>query len=503
MALDLLLVHPGNRHLIYQALGEKTSAVTTPIWCGMIAHEARAAGLSVAILDAEAEDLTAWETANRVAEMRPRVAAIVACGHQPSASTQNLAMTYEIEHSLRVFSWSGRILILGGAVATIWPTLITRSGPDTFHARGDGTATAIGLAKAIRDAAPSIDAPGLIRRDSATTAVAAPPVALDHAPRVAYDLMNTSKYRAHNHHALTGPRTPYASLYASLGCSWRCDFCCIQAPFKDGSPNTVGTNAYILKPPNIVVEEIDWLVDNWGATTLRFDDEMFGLNRRWLDELCDLLSQRPYVDRLNLWAYSRIDQKSLAGGMLEKMRAAGFRWICPGIESAVDRVRDGVGKGGYGVEDTIRAVRAAESAGIEVLANFIVGLPDDTEDTIRETFALACELNTAWLNVYSCLPYVGSKLYEDVSRDHPEWLPETWDGYSQHSYATKPLPTKSLSAAQVLESRDRFFVDYFSRPEYEVMLRRKFEDGAVAMVREMLAVPMRRKLLGDPPPGAD
>ncbi|MEK7444269.1 MAG: B12-binding domain-containing radical SAM protein, partial [candidate division NC10 bacterium] len=64
-------------------------------------------------------------------------------------------------------------------------------------------------------------------------------------------------------------------------------------------------------------------------------------------------------------------------------------------------------------------------------------------------------------------------------------LPATWSGYSQHAVNTLPLPTRFLSAAEVLRFRDRAFEIYFTRPEYLRMVGRKFGPGTVAHVREM------------------
>jgi radical SAM superfamily enzyme YgiQ (UPF0313 family) len=445
----------------------------------MLASYARKWGVDrVEILDCEAEDLTPEVTAKRIIDRQPKLAAIVVYGHQPSASTQNMTMAEAI---VRAVDCSVPMALVGGHVASL---------PHDTASRVAGRAVAVGGEGFVA----LID----ILHGAAVVGMEYP--LIDHVPRVAYDLMDPTRYRAHNYHALTGPRTPYASIYASLGCPYRCTFCCIQAPFKGGRPAAgPGANTYRVKDVSIVIDEIDWLVDNWGAHTIRFDDEMFGVNTVWLDVLLDRLMSRSYAKDLNLWAYARIDQKGVVS-RLPKLRAAGFRWLCYGIESASNNVRLDVGKGGYNTEDITRVVRTTEDAGIEVLANYIVGLPDDDAHTIEQTYALACELNTSWMNVYSAMPYPGSALYEQTARGHREWLPETWDGYSQHSYTTKPLPTKHIGAIDVLRLRDQFHREYFGRADYIDRLRRKFGDGAVDEVTRMLATPVRRKLLGDAPP---
>jgi hypothetical protein len=88
--LDLVLVNPGSRMRLYQALGKRLTAVENPVWAGLIATFIRQRGFSVEIVDAEADDLSPEETAARIVDRRPRLVTVVVYGHQPSASTQNM-----------------------------------------------------------------------------------------------------------------------------------------------------------------------------------------------------------------------------------------------------------------------------------------------------------------------------------------------------------------------------------------------------------------------------
>src|SRR5436190_24396811 len=90
MSVDLVLVNPGSRMKIYQSLGARLTAVENPVWAGLIATFVRNNGFSVMIVDAEAEELTPDQTAERVSALNPALVAVVVYGHQPSASTQNM-----------------------------------------------------------------------------------------------------------------------------------------------------------------------------------------------------------------------------------------------------------------------------------------------------------------------------------------------------------------------------------------------------------------------------
>jgi anaerobic magnesium-protoporphyrin IX monomethyl ester cyclase len=90
------------------------------------------------------------------------------------------------------------------------------------------------------------------------------------------------------------------------------------------------------------------------------------------------------------------------------------------------------------------------------------------------------------------MAYPGSPLYEEAVRNG--WrLPETWSGYSQHAVDTLPLPTRHISAGDVLRFRDRAFDTYFRHEPYLRMVKEKFGDATVAHIREMTSHMLERK----------
>jgi radical SAM superfamily enzyme YgiQ (UPF0313 family) len=293
-----------------------------------------------------------------------------------------------------------------------------------------------------------------------------------------------SKYRAHNWHCFEhlDQRQPYASMHTSLGCPYKCSFCCINAPF--------GKPSYRLWSPDAVINDIGLLVEKYGIRNIKFVDEMFVLNKAHVLGICDRIIARGYD--VNIWAYARVD--TVKDEFLDKLRRAGFRWLALGIESGSKHVRDGVEKGRFGSTDILKVVRKIQDAGINVIGNYIFGLPDDTHETMQETLDLALEANCEFANFYCAMAYPGSKLY-GMAIDNGWELPSSWIGYSQHSYETHPLRTEALSSAEVLKFRDDAFAKYFSNPGYLGLVRRRFGEAVEAHVRQMAGFRLKRKLL--------
>ena len=460
--LDCLLVTAPSRKDAYQGLASEFAAVENPIWSGLIAEYLRNKGYSVAILDAEAQGLTAEQAAHSINYLNPKLTAFSIYGQQPSASSQCMPAAARLANMLTYGS------LAFGTHPSASPETTLREG-FKFAVAGEGP-------KQIEHCLRGSDGDGSLIQN------------LDMAlPSQAFDLMPMRKYRAHNWHALADldSRDKYASIYTSLGCSFSCSFCCIQAPF--GKPGMRWWSA------KAVMAQIDTLVVKYGVKHIKIADEMFLLNMRHVNAICDGLIERNYG--LNIWAYARVDTLK-DDATLEKMKRAGFNWLAVGIESGSKHVRDGVEKGRFGDDDIHHAIGRCQDHGIYVIGNYIFGLPDDTEETMMQTFRLAKDLNCEWANFYSAMAYPGSALYREAKQKGWE-LPEDsvgWIGYAQHAYECLPLRTETLTAAEVLKFRDQAFQNYFTSPDYLLSIKLKFGDKAVEHIKRMVQQPMPRKL---------
>jgi anaerobic magnesium-protoporphyrin IX monomethyl ester cyclase len=486
--LDLVLVNPGGRERIYQELGGELAAIEPPLWCRLIAGYARDHGFSVSIIDTEALGWGTERAAREIIALKPKLIGMVVFGHQPSASTQQMVGAGILCSALKEQAREPPIIILGGHVSALPERTLTEEKVD-YACKGEGPITVVGLLEFLKNGQTGDLAaiPGLVwRSDGEITVNLSAPLITDLDRDLhgnAWDLLPMESYRAHNWQCFgdLSARQPYASIYTSLGCPYHCSFCCINAPF--------GKSSYRMRRPERVVSEIDFLVKTYGVKTFKIIDEMFVLNGRHVMAICDLLIELGHD--LNIWAYARVD--SVKPHMLEKLKRAGIQWLALGIESGSKHVRDGAEKA-LKNEDMIGIVRQIQAAGIKVIGNYIFGLPDDTAETMRETLDLAKELNCEFANLYSAMAYPGSPLYRTAIEKG--WaLPDGWVGYSQHSYECQPLPTDTLTAAQVLKFRDDAFHEYFAHPPYLEMVSRLFGEETRRHVEDMAKHRLRRKLL--------
>jgi anaerobic magnesium-protoporphyrin IX monomethyl ester cyclase len=484
--LDLVLINPGDRKQVYQSLGEDYSAVEPPFWIAVIAASLRNQGFRVAIIDANAENIPVQETARKVNELKPLLTAVIVYGSQPSASTQNMTIAGKICKALKEETSS--YVAIGGLHPSALPRRTMEEEAVDFVVEGEGPVTLLELIKVLKSRTPDYSqVPGLWYYENLfiKNNPRAPLIKdLDQIlPIAAWDLLPMEKYKAHNWHCFDAieKRQPYAAIYTSLGCPYRCLFCCINALF--------GKPGIRYRSPELVVEEIELLVKKYGVRNIKIVDELFILDEKHYMKIVDALLKKDYD--LNLWVYARID--TIKPDYLEKMKRAGIHWIALGIESANQQVRDHVAKG-VRIRDIRHIVRTIQEAGIRVIGNFIFGLPNDTRETMQETLDMAIDLNCEFVNFYCAMAYPGSELFEIAIREGWE-LPKEWHGFSQHSYEMLPLPTKYLSAREVLRFRDEAFHKYFSNPRYLDMVENKFGSRIKMHIQEMTKTRLKRKAL--------
>jgi radical SAM superfamily enzyme YgiQ (UPF0313 family) len=499
--LDVLFVHPNSAAIIYQKLSETYSAIEPPIWAALMANHTRSKGHSTDLLDCEAERLTIDESAQRIIEQDAKLIAVVVYGQQPSASTQNMHGASLLCKKLKEHNLDSKILLLGLHPSAVARQTITHEVAD-FVCQGEGPYTITGLLNVDMNKTSDLEkVPGLWYRDNGHIKCTKPAPIINQEdlefelPGMAWDLLPMDKYRTSNWHAMSNnnERTPFASLYTSLGCPFQCSFCCINAPFGNNNVENwdYGRNKFRFWNPEYIIKEFDE-IDKRGIRNVKLADEMFVLNQSHFLGLCNQIIDRNYD--FNIWAYARID--TVREEYLKPLKDAGVEWLALGIESGNTVVRKDVIKGKFtdvNIRDLVQKIR---DAGINVIGNYIFGLPEDNLDTMRDTLDLAMDLNCEFANFYSTMAYPGSRLYLDALLHNWE-LPKTYVGYSQHSYETQPLPTKHISAADVLRFRDNAFNEYYQNENYLSFIKKKFGQATYDDIIQMTKHTLKRRLLED------
>ena len=509
--MDVLFVNPGNSKQIYQGLADDYSAIETPTWSLLLAQSCRSVGYSVGILDVLAERLTDEQATERISTINPKFICFVVYGQNPNSGTVNMSGTVKLAKAIKDANIKTPIGLVGSHVQALpievletekdIDIIFTNEGVYSLWNLLSKDVTDINQLKKVKGIGFRInDAPHLTLPEKIV-----PQDKMDeHLPGYAWDLLPYKDkpldlYRAHFWHAEYSheKRTPFAAIYTSLGCPFRCSFCMINILNRnDNDPVGVASNYSKMRfwSPEFIITEFDKLVQ-MGVKTLRISDEMFLLNRKYYVPLCKLLKERGYGDILSMWAYSRVDTVAKPE-LLKLVREAGIKWLCLGIESGDKTVRLEVTKGRFEDVDIREVVKRVHDADIEIIANYLFGLPGDSHETMQKTHDLGKELNTIAWNAYAAMALPGSLLYREAIEAGHE-LPSDYAGYSFHSYNTKPLATEYLQPAEILKFRDDAWHDYHTSEKFLERIEERYGTIARDNILEMTKIKLKRKILGD------
>jgi radical SAM superfamily enzyme YgiQ (UPF0313 family) len=487
--LDILLINVGGtRKQIYQDLSKVFSAIDPPFWAALTAGYIRKNGYRVDILDANAENLDFDETVDRIQKACPAFAAIICYSQQANVATPIMVAVNELCHKIKTRLPKQKVVLTGWHPSALPEQTLDENDCD-FLVQGEGFATLLGLIRG--DVLEQI--PGLWWQHDGQTFHSKRAENIEDLTEklsdVAWDLLPMDKYRAFSWMCLRdfSQRNQFASIFTSLGCPFRCKFCAIHATYNE--------HRIRYWSPQWVLNQIDTLVNTYDVKHINIHDELFVFNRDHYLPIAEGLIQRGYD--LNINAFARVDViHKIESGHLNTLKKAGFHWFKLGIESGNDKIRKNVGKGMYDRGTIKQAVEKIHSHGIDLCANFMFGLPGDTFASMQDTLNLAVELLCVFPSFFCTMAIPGSELYEQAVKDKVP-LPDNWGGYASQGYDFLPLPTQTLTSAQVLAFRDYAFDVFYKNPRYLNMIQEKFGDEARAHIEQMTAIRLKRKLLGD------
>ncbi|MEO5345700.1 MAG: radical SAM protein [Magnetococcus sp. YQC-9] len=487
---DVLFVKPGSQKGVYGKTSDfGLTAFEPPLWASLLAGFLRVQGYAVEVCDAEVEGLSHAATADRIRAVDPLLVVIAVSGSNPSASTMNMTGSGQILKHLReagsgTGSAQGPVTLLQGLHPSYLPERTLREEAVDHVCQGEGFLTLPPLLDALRAGKRGhLKIPGLWTVQGGVVLSnprPAPWSDLDALPMPAWDLLPMKSYRAHNWHCFDDitKRQPYGIIYTSLGCPFDCSFCCINSLF--------GKRGIRYRSPARVVEEIDFLVSQYGIRNIKIIDEMFVLKESHVLELCDRIIERGYD--LNMWAYARTN--TVKPHLLARMKQAGIHWVAYGFEAGNKRVLQAVNKAAD-LEATSRAIEMTYREGLYIVANFIFGLPGDDWESMQDSLNMALEINAEWGNFYCTMAYPGSRIFDEAVANGTS-LPATWQGYSQYSIEALPLPTEQLTSGEILSFRDYAFDAYYKNPRYLAKMDRLFGVETVRHIQEMTRFTLNR-----------
>ncbi len=434
--LLVTLIHPGAPiDSSFERLGRSD---LPPLGILYVASSLQQAGHRVRVHDVNLEGLGP-DLVQRVCAARPQV---VGLGTLAPAFDRVAALARQLRQRLPAET----LLLAGGPDASTRTARYVELGCFDAVLVGEAEQTMVALCEAYPEV-PQIA--GVLPAGAPVEDVVSPTqICPDEVPFPARHLLPLRSYRG-------GPAFKRGrhstSIFTHRGCPYQCTFC--EKGVHEGPVR--------LRSAGSVLEEVRRIRRDHDIHDIRFIDDVFMINHSILDEFLELVLSSG--ERFNWLSTARVDL--ISEELLRKLKRAGCYRLEMGIESGSERILTMVNKG-VNMDQMARALEATRSAGMETIANFIMGFPTETEDEIRQTTRFALRLQPDYAAFFTFYPFEGSKIAQTFDLD-------ATDG-------ARDPDVFPVSYERVLQLVDEAYTQFYFRPGYALSRLAAVRNGWIA-----------------------
>ena len=452
--MKITFLNPPPTNSKYKFLG----VVAPSLGIGYMAAVLENNGFEVDVLDASALELTYDEIGDEIIKRNPDIVSI-------SALTPTIGVSLDMADKIKQVS-SDTLVVLGGYHPTFEYESVLEEESVDLVVRGEGEYTLLELVKAIENGDDLTNVQGLAFHDNQTGELVVTPdrpviMDLDELPFPAFHLFPMEKYRIFN------VTTNIATIITTRGCPMQCSFCSSAALHGHKMRRRSYTN---------VVDEIEYRLSEENIDTIAFMDDTFTLNKKFIRDFCAEIKRR----NLKFWwgCTSRVD--TLDEDLLETMKDAGCITIFMGVESADQQMLENMGKN-ITVEKTRNAFRLARKVGIRSIASCVIGMPEDTKETMKRTVEFVKELKPNYALFSIATPYPGTRFYNETFRKNLISIKD----WSKFTLIDPVLKTVDCTQEELRNIQKNAFIKFYLRLGY---LARQISQDGIMLVRTMYGV---------------
>jgi len=443
-----------------------------PLGLAYIAASIKEAGFPYVVIDGTAEALDAISpypqrsdfmvqglSFDEIAERIPSDTRLIGI---PCMFSTLWPLTRDLAFRIRA-AFPNALMILGGEHCTAVPELSLRTSPFDVVVLGEGEETFVGLAKALLNGEPWKQLPGIayLEGDEYKNNGLSPRNRnLDEIPLPDWDSFPIEEYISR--HQINGSNLGRSMpLLSTRGCPYQCTFC--------SSPN-MWTTRYVTRDPIAVADEIALYKQKYGIVNVDFQDLTAVVKRRWVIDFCNELIRR----QLNVtWQMpSGTRSEVFDAEVSELLYRSGCRALAFAPESGSPEILQKIGKQ-VDLGEMMKAMRTAVRQGFKLSCFIVIGFPDDTKATLRQSLQLVrrmAVLGVHDVSVTKFVPYPGSVLFKRLQQEGRIAVDDAFflspmDFYSQKapSYSDH-LTAKELYATMIWMFVNFYIISFACRP---------------------------------------
>jgi anaerobic magnesium-protoporphyrin IX monomethyl ester cyclase len=432
--MRICLIHPN-----YHSGGAEIAGNWPPAWVAYLAGSLKAAGFTdIHFIDAMTNDLSPGQLRVKLAELQPDVVGTTAITPSIYVAEETLALVKEVVPQA--------VTILGGIHATfMYRQVLSEAKGIDLIVRGEGEEIIVEVMRAIAEGRLAEDRrriKGLAFLDGEE--IVATPAASTVKDIDAIDpdwsLLEWDKYI----YVPLGVKVAIPNM--ARGCPFTCSFCSQWKFWRD----------YRVRDPIKVVDEIEKLVNEHGIGFFILADEEPTINRRKFIRFCEELIARDLPKRVQWGINTRVTDIMRDKELLGLYRRAGLVHVSLGTEAAAQMKLDQFNKETR-VADNKEAIRLLREADIFVEAQFIVGLDNETPETLEETFQMAWDWQPDLANWAMYTPWPFTPLFQELGDKV-----EIFD-FSKYNFVTPIMRPEAMDRATLLDRVMHNYRRFYSR----------------------------------------
>lgn len=459
--VSVVLISPPDERLIKYTKEEKL-LIDPPLGLAYLAAYLREKGITVEILDANAQEFSKEEVVKWVKSQNPRIVGFTVFTHMVTVVAD---ITGKIKKELPSLK-----IICGGPHIHICYKEFLESFPQIdFTIRGEGEITLLELVEALSGKRDLDSVKGISYR------VAGQVISnekreyisdLDELPFPARNLLPMELYSAPQ---VLGGVSPYTTFMFSRGCPFRCQYCISPVVWGRQRGRTV-QNA---------VDEIEYVYSRYKIKAMRFEDDTFTVNKNWAKGICQEIIDRG-LNHIKWEANTRVG--TLDYELLSLMKKAGCISLALGIEFGNQRILDLCQKG-FSVTRVRETVQLIKKAGMWVKGYFMLGYPTETEKTILDTIKLSQKAGLDYAVFSLVTPFPGTPLF-DYANEKGLLVTEDWNDYQFGYTGRRPLRLDTVSEKRLIELYHKAIKGFWYRPSQIVKILKRHPKFALSFVRQ-------------------
>lgn len=239
---------------------------------------------------------------------------------------------------------------------------------------------------------------------------------------------------------------PTALIQQSRGCTFSCNYC----------PYIIVENSTRFRSPEHVVAEMNDGMKRYGFKSFKFRDPLFGLDRKRVLRLAELIGHLPRKVQFSI--EGRID--ILRPETLQVLKDVGLTSITVGIETPDENTLRQYKRAPINDDKQREFVARCREMGIRTVAGFMIGFPDDTASDIRGVLKYAKAVNPTYANFNIVTPYPGTEFFNEVKDEIADF------DFSKYTVYTPVMKYKNLTREEVLRLHAKCFTSYYFRWQY-------------------------------------